>query len=53
MLRDRTRMDEIERELLEKRQAIALVENQFGSAAASVRDALQQAKAKILKYLSN
>jgi hypothetical protein len=51
--RDRTRVEEIDRELLEKRQAIALVANQFNSAVASVKDSLQQSKAKILKYLSN
>jgi endonuclease/exonuclease/phosphatase (EEP) superfamily protein YafD len=51
--RDRARVDQIDRELLEKRQAIALVENQFSSAVASVKDSLQQSKAKILKYLSN
>jgi hypothetical protein len=53
MQRDRTRMDEIERELLEKRQAIALVQNQFNSAVASVKDSLLQDKAKIFKYLSS
>lgn len=50
--RDRARMDEIERDLLEKRQAIAQVESQFNSAVASVRTSLLQSKAKILKYLS-
>ena len=50
--RDRTRVDEIERDLLEKRQAIAQVESQFNSAVASVRNSLLQSKAKILKYLS-
>jgi predicted nucleic acid-binding Zn-ribbon protein len=53
MQRDRTRMDEIDRELLEKRQAIASVQNQFNSAVASVKESLLQDKAKILKYLSS
>lgn len=53
VLRDRTRMDEIDRELLEKRRTIAVVESQFSNAADSVKDTLQQAKVKILKYLSN
>ncbi len=52
MQRDRTRLDEIDRELLEKRQAIAQIENQFNSAVASVKDSLVQTKAKILKYLT-
>lgn len=51
--RDRSRLDEIDRELLEKRQAIALIENQFNGAVASVKDTLLQAKAKIHKYLAS
>jgi chromosome segregation ATPase len=50
--RDRARLDEIERELLEKRQAIALVQTQFNTAVASVKDTLTQNKAKILRYLA-
>lgn len=50
--RDRARLDEIERELLEKRQAIALIETQFNSAVASVKDTLTQNKAKIVRYLA-
>jgi hypothetical protein len=50
--RDSLRVDEINREVNEKRQAIASVQRQFDGAAASVRESLLQAKAKILKYLS-
>jgi hypothetical protein len=52
MQRDRTRLDEIDRELLEKRQAIVQIENQFNGAVASVKDNLVQTKTKILKYLA-
>ena len=50
--RDRQRLDDIGREVEEKRQAIASVQRQFDVAAASVTASLQQAKTKILKYLS-
>lgn len=50
--RDRTRLDEIDRELLEKRQSIAQVQAQFNNAIASVKDTLVQNKAKILRYLT-
>jgi hypothetical protein len=52
MQRDRGRLDEIDRELLEKRQAIALIENQFNSAVTAVKDNLMLTKSKILKYLT-
>lgn len=50
--RDRLRVEEIAREVAEKRQAIASVQRQFDVAAAAVKQSLVEAKAKILKYLS-
>jgi hypothetical protein len=50
--RDRQRLEEIDREVNEKRQAIASVQRQFDGAAVAVKESLLQAKSKILKYLS-
>ncbi len=50
--RDRQRVEAIEREVAEKRQAIAVVQGQFDIAANAVKHSLQSAKAKILKYLT-
>ncbi|MDB5771355.1 MAG: hypothetical protein JWM42_1729 [Burkholderia sp.] len=50
--RDRKRIDDINREVEEKRVAIASVQRQFDGAVSSVKESLLQEKAKILKYLS-
>lgn len=50
--RDQHRLEEIDREVEEKRQAIGNVQRQFDYAAEAVKTSLQQAKAKIIKYLS-
>ncbi len=52
MERDRLRINEIDREVEEKRNAIASVQQQFDNAVSAVKESLQQAQAKIVRYLA-
>jgi len=50
--RERQQVEQIESEVEEKRLAIAAVQRDFDAATAAVKEALQQAKAKIQQYLA-